>query len=40
MVFIFFGLFHGDAAALGHPTLFAFLLLVIVYFGLDQGVLA
>ena len=40
MVFIFFGLFHGDAAALGHPTLFACLLLVIVYFGLDQGVLA
>ena len=39
VVFIFFGLFHGDAGALGHPTLWSFLLLVIAYVGLDQGVL-
>ncbi|CAK9032006.1 unnamed protein product [Durusdinium trenchii] len=37
VVFIFLGLFHGDGGALRSPTMWSFLLLVIVYFALDQG---
>ena len=37
---VFFGLFHGDAGALGSPTLWGFSLLVIIYCVCDLGSLS